>query len=80
MADPAAKPLRMKSVAGGLLVQERDAGRVDARDCRVVTRRAPSEREMADLALRLPRRQAREVERHRLRARTARRSASAPGR
>ena len=38
-----------------------------AADCQVVTKRAPSEREMADLPLRLPRCQARQVERHRLR-------------
>ena len=49
MADPAAKPLRVRSVAGGLLVQERDAGLVARADCRVVTKRAPSEREMDDL-------------------------------
>jgi phosphoribosylaminoimidazolecarboxamide formyltransferase/IMP cyclohydrolase len=49
MADPATKPLRVRSVAGGLLVQERDAGLVARADCRVVTRRAPTESEMDDL-------------------------------
>jgi phosphoribosylaminoimidazolecarboxamide formyltransferase/IMP cyclohydrolase len=49
MAEPGARPLRIKSVAGGLLVQERDAGIISVGECRVVTRRAPSEREMADL-------------------------------
>lgn len=49
LADPAAKPLLVRSVGGGLLVQERDAGRLTAADCRVVTKRMPSEREMADL-------------------------------
>jgi phosphoribosylaminoimidazolecarboxamide formyltransferase/IMP cyclohydrolase len=49
MADPAKKPLRVRSVAGGLLAQERDAGRVTRADCHVVTKRAPSEREMDDL-------------------------------
>jgi phosphoribosylaminoimidazolecarboxamide formyltransferase/IMP cyclohydrolase len=49
LADTDARPLRVKSVAGGLLVQVRDAGRVTSADCRVVTKRAPSEREMADL-------------------------------
>ena len=49
MADAGAKPLRVKSVAGGLLVQERDAGRITREACRVVTRRAPTDGEMADL-------------------------------
>jgi phosphoribosylaminoimidazolecarboxamide formyltransferase/IMP cyclohydrolase len=49
MADVQAKPLRVKSVAGGLLVQERDAGRLTLAECRLVTKRAPSESEMADL-------------------------------
>ncbi len=49
MADPGAKHLRVKSVAGGLLVQERDAGLVTRAECRVVTRRAPTEGEMHDL-------------------------------
>ena len=39
----------VKSVAGGLLVQERDTGRVAQKDLRIVTERAPSETEMADL-------------------------------
>ena len=37
----------MKSIAGGWLVQTRDAGRVQ--DLQVVTRRAPTEAERADL-------------------------------
>jgi len=49
MADPASKALRVRSVAGGLLVQERDAARVEKADCRVVTKRAPSEAELSDL-------------------------------
>ena len=35
-------------IAGGLLVQDRDNGRVDPADLKVVTRRAPSARELAD--------------------------------
>ena len=35
-------------IAGGLLVQDRDNGRVNAADLKVVTRRAPSPRELAD--------------------------------
>jgi phosphoribosylaminoimidazolecarboxamide formyltransferase/IMP cyclohydrolase len=49
MADPGAKPLRVRSVAGGLLVQERDAALVTKADCRVVTKRAPSDAEFSDL-------------------------------
>jgi phosphoribosylaminoimidazolecarboxamide formyltransferase/IMP cyclohydrolase len=49
LADPADRALRIRSVAGGLLVQERDFALVSAADCRVVTRRAPTEAEMADL-------------------------------
>ena len=55
-------------------VRARGAG-----DLKVVTKRAPNEREIADLLVRLHRRQACEVQRHRLCARTAPPSASAPG-
>ena len=41
--------LRLRSVAGGLLVQERDVGVLDEDQLEVVTERAPTEREMADL-------------------------------
>ncbi len=47
--DPAAPGMMVRSVAGGLLVQTRDAGHVDAAALRVVTRRAPTEAERADL-------------------------------
>ncbi|MXN65151.1 bifunctional phosphoribosylaminoimidazolecarboxamide formyltransferase/IMP cyclohydrolase [Stappia sp. GBMRC 2046] len=49
LADPRAPGLAVKSVAGGLLVQSRDNGVVDDLDLKIVTKRAPSEREMADL-------------------------------
>jgi phosphoribosylaminoimidazolecarboxamide formyltransferase/IMP cyclohydrolase len=49
LADPAARPLELKSVGGGLLAQRRDSAVVRRADCRVVTRRAPDEREWADL-------------------------------
>jgi phosphoribosylaminoimidazolecarboxamide formyltransferase/IMP cyclohydrolase len=49
MPDPAAPGLAFKSVAGGFLAQSRDAGRVAEADLRVVTQRAPSRAEMADL-------------------------------
>lgn len=38
-----------KRVTGGLLVQDRDLGMVDAADLKVVSERAPSEQEMQDL-------------------------------
>lgn len=49
LADPRAVGAMVKSVAGGLLVQDRDCAVVDDLDLKVVTRRAPSDREMADL-------------------------------
>ena len=49
LPDPAASGLTAKTVAGGLLVQSRDAGRVMSADLKVVTKRAPDAREMADL-------------------------------
>ena len=41
--------LRVRSVAGGLLVQERDLGVLDEDQLRVVTARAPTAAEIADL-------------------------------
>ncbi len=49
LPDPIAAGIMVKTVAGGLLVQSRDNAVVDAMDLRVVTRRAPSERELIDL-------------------------------
>jgi phosphoribosylaminoimidazolecarboxamide formyltransferase / IMP cyclohydrolase len=49
LADPAAPGLAFRQVAGGLLVQDRDAGRITASDLKVVTQRAPTEAELADL-------------------------------
>ena len=49
MADPRAEGLSMKTVAGALLVQERDAGNIDDIDLKVVTKRAPTDDELADL-------------------------------
>ena len=50
MPDPAAAGLTVKSVAGGLLLQTRDNGRLSPDQFRVVTKRAPTETELADLA------------------------------
>jgi len=49
LPDPRAKGLTVKSVAGGLLVQSRDNTVVDDMQLKTVTRRAPSNTELADL-------------------------------
>ncbi len=49
LPDPAAPGLAWRSLAGGFLLQSRDAGRVARADLRCVTRRAPSEAEIDDL-------------------------------
>ena len=49
LPDPAAPGLQVRSIAGGLLVQTRDAGRVTAETLTVATRRAPTDAERADL-------------------------------
>ena len=49
MPDPAGAALLAKPIAGGLLVQDRDNGRVTASDLKVVTKRQPSDAELADL-------------------------------
>ena len=51
VADPKADGLTVRSVAGGLLVQGRDNRNVDDCDLRVVTKRQPTEQEMADMRL-----------------------------
>jgi len=48
LADPARPGLTIKSIAGGLLVQSRDNGRIGRDQLRVVTKRAPSEQELSD--------------------------------
>jgi phosphoribosylaminoimidazolecarboxamide formyltransferase / IMP cyclohydrolase len=50
LPDPRASGLTVKSVAGGLLVQSRDNAVVDDMTLKVVTRRAPTNAELADLA------------------------------
>jgi phosphoribosylaminoimidazolecarboxamide formyltransferase/IMP cyclohydrolase len=49
LPDPATAGVTVKSVSGGLLVQSRDNAVVDSLDLKVVTKRAPSEAELADL-------------------------------
>ncbi len=49
LPDPRASGLTVKSVAGGLLVQSRDNAVVDEMQLKTVTKRTPSETELADL-------------------------------
>jgi phosphoribosylaminoimidazolecarboxamide formyltransferase/IMP cyclohydrolase len=49
LPDPLAPGLAWRQVAGGFLVQDRDNGRLLARDLKVVTRRKPTEAEIADM-------------------------------
>jgi phosphoribosylaminoimidazolecarboxamide formyltransferase/IMP cyclohydrolase len=49
MPDPASGGLVFRSLSGGFLAQSRDAGRIGAADVKVVTQRAPTEAELADL-------------------------------
>jgi len=49
LPDPRAPSLSFRSVAGGFLVQDRDNAVVDDMALKVVTKRAPSERELADM-------------------------------
>jgi phosphoribosylaminoimidazolecarboxamide formyltransferase/IMP cyclohydrolase len=51
LADPRAEGLMVRSLAGGLLVQSRDNRSADNADLKVVTKRAPSDKEMADLLI-----------------------------
>ena len=50
LPDPSAAGLTVRSVAGGLLVQDRDFGVLAPDSLRIVTKRAPSEAELRDLA------------------------------
>jgi phosphoribosylaminoimidazolecarboxamide formyltransferase / IMP cyclohydrolase len=49
LPDPLAPTLTYRSVAGGFLVQTRDNGRVTRQMLKVMTRRQPSEQEIADM-------------------------------
>ncbi|HWK32342.1 MAG TPA: bifunctional phosphoribosylaminoimidazolecarboxamide formyltransferase/IMP cyclohydrolase, partial [Hyphomicrobium sp.] len=49
LPDPLAAGFVVRSLAGGLLVQSRDNGVVSASDLKVVTKREPTEQELADL-------------------------------
>ncbi|WIM11121.1 bifunctional phosphoribosylaminoimidazolecarboxamide formyltransferase/IMP cyclohydrolase [Enhydrobacter sp.] len=49
MPDPRSAGMTLKSVAGGYLLQSRDSGQVAKADLKVVTKRAPTAREVEDL-------------------------------
>lgn len=49
LPDPTTATVAVKQVAGGYLVQDKDVGRLTPGDLKVVTKRAPDAREMADL-------------------------------
>lgn len=49
MPDPRQAGMAYKSVSGGMLVQSRDVGHAALEDLQTVTKRAPSDQEMADL-------------------------------
>ncbi|MDZ7710669.1 MAG: bifunctional phosphoribosylaminoimidazolecarboxamide formyltransferase/IMP cyclohydrolase [Roseovarius sp.] len=49
LADPDVPGRVIRQVSGGYLVQDKDAGRLARTDLRVVTKRAPTEREMDDM-------------------------------
>jgi phosphoribosylaminoimidazolecarboxamide formyltransferase/IMP cyclohydrolase len=48
LSDPHRPGLSLKSIAGGYLLQSRDNGRIAKDDLTLVTRRAPTERELQD--------------------------------
>ncbi len=67
LPDPRAPTLDVRSVAGGLLVQDRDNGVLEEGALKVVTKRAPTATRNGRPQVRMGSRQACEVERHRLR-------------
>jgi phosphoribosylaminoimidazolecarboxamide formyltransferase/IMP cyclohydrolase len=49
LPDPKAVGLTYKTVAGGFLVQTRDNGHIERADLKIVTKRQPTEQELADM-------------------------------
>jgi phosphoribosylaminoimidazolecarboxamide formyltransferase/IMP cyclohydrolase len=49
LPDPRRPGLTLRQIGGGMLVQTRDNGAVTRADCKVVTKRAPTEAEWADM-------------------------------
>jgi phosphoribosylaminoimidazolecarboxamide formyltransferase/IMP cyclohydrolase len=48
LPDPARGGMTLKTIAGGVLVQTRDNGRITPEELKVVTKRAPTQQELAD--------------------------------
>jgi phosphoribosylaminoimidazolecarboxamide formyltransferase/IMP cyclohydrolase len=51
LADATAASLTVRQVSGGLLVQDKDVGHISLDDLKVVTKRQPSDAELADLLI-----------------------------
>ncbi|MEI6559534.1 MAG: bifunctional phosphoribosylaminoimidazolecarboxamide formyltransferase/IMP cyclohydrolase [Rhodospirillaceae bacterium] len=51
LPDPDLQGLTVRTIAGGFLVQTRDTARIGLKDLKVVTRRQPTEQELADLLI-----------------------------
>ena len=51
MPDPRVTGRMIKPLAGGFLIQDRDAGQTIASDLKIVTKRQPNEQEIADMLL-----------------------------
>jgi len=51
LPDPLAPSMTQRNVAGGILVQDRDNGFVADEDLKVVTKRKPTDAEMADMRM-----------------------------
>lgn len=49
MPDPSERSLLLKTVRGGVLVQERDSASISIKDLQIVTERAPTDKEIADM-------------------------------
>jgi phosphoribosylaminoimidazolecarboxamide formyltransferase/IMP cyclohydrolase len=49
LPDPRRPGLALRQIGGGMLVQSRDNGAVTRADCKVVTKRAPTDQEWADM-------------------------------
>ncbi|MGY9107140.1 MAG: bifunctional phosphoribosylaminoimidazolecarboxamide formyltransferase/IMP cyclohydrolase, partial [Alphaproteobacteria bacterium] len=49
LPDPNAGGTTLRSVAGGMLVQTRDTGRLSKDDLKIVTKRKPTDSEIADM-------------------------------
>jgi phosphoribosylaminoimidazolecarboxamide formyltransferase/IMP cyclohydrolase len=49
LPDPAKAGLYLKTVAGGFLTQDRDAGRISAADLKIVTKKKPTDAQVRDM-------------------------------